>query len=126
MTKCKRCGRILKNSTSIKIGYGKTCARIVKLQQVNKHEMSSEIAFLRCEIATLKRMFKQIQANGTVEPIERIRQNRPEQKISGNEANFGSVIIEMKKKFLEIDSVYELLTPVDGRAFIEAPPVILA
>jgi len=128
MCKCKRCGRILKSPESIKRGYDKTCARIVELQKANKSEpeINSEIAFLKCEIKTLKRMFKQIQVNGVrIDPIERLRQNRPEQEVSGNKAKFGNVIAELKKKFLTVENAYDLLSPVDGITTIITPPEIL-
>ncbi|MHA2282510.1 MAG: DUF6011 domain-containing protein [Promethearchaeota archaeon] len=33
MNKCKRCGRVLRSEESIKRGYGKSCYRIVQLNQ---------------------------------------------------------------------------------------------
>lgn len=130
MCKCKRCGRILKNPESVKLGYGKTCYRIVQLQETIepevKPEVNQEIAFLKIEIKTLKRMFKQIQIKGTIEPIERIKRDDHRPERDSNKGNFAGVMKEMKEMFSKIESVYELLTPVNGRNEIEAPPLILA
>ena len=43
MTNCKRCGKELKSPDSIKLGYGRTCYRIITLQE-SKIEIPSEIA----------------------------------------------------------------------------------
>lgn len=129
IVRCKRCGHTLTSPESIKRGYGKTCARIVKLQEANKPEVkpevNQEIAFLKLEIKTLKRMFKQIQLKGSIEPIERIKRSRPEQKLNGNEANFGSVMKEMKEIFSNINNVFEYLKPVNPIEEPIAPPVVV-
>ena len=129
IVRCERCNTILRSAESIKRGMGKTCARIVKLQQANKPkvepEVNQEIAFIKMEIKHLKRMFKQIQTNGTVIGIERIKQPNPEQKVNGNEANFGSVIAEMKGIFSNIESVYEYLKPVNPIEEPMIPPMVI-
>ncbi len=126
---CKRCGKELRSAESIKRGMGKTCWRISQLQQVKqpevKPEINQEIAFLKCEIKTLKRMIKNIQINGSrAKPIERIKFDRPEQKIGMNKSNFGSVLSEMKEMFNSVENVYDLLCPINARTSIEAPPIL--
>jgi hypothetical protein len=62
MCKCKRCGRILKNLESIKLGYGATCYRIVTLQekQPEKIDVKELKAFITLEI---KRVLKEFNFN---------------------------------------------------------------
>ena len=126
---CKRCGRELTSPKSIKLGYGATCYRIVQLQKVEKPEaepeFSQEIAFLRCEIKTLKRMFRNIQTNGSIDSIERINRDnrRPErepQKINMFvvikelkvvfEGDFRSRLEKVPESFLNHESIYNNLT----------------
>lgn len=95
------------------------------MQEINP-AVSQEIVLLKFEMNKLKKMFRQIRTNGTSEPIVRNKQRRPEQKISGNEMNFGRVIAEMKEMFARVENACDLLSPTNGRNSIEAPPVILA
>jgi len=129
IVRCKRCNRILKNKLSIERGFGETCYRIFKLNKTNVPEINpivnQELILLKFEINKLKKMFKQIQTKGTIGPIERSKQVRPEQKVDGNESNFGSVIQEMKGIFSKIESVYDYLKPVNPIGEPIAPPILI-
>ena len=118
MSKCKRCGKELRSQESIKRGYGKTCYRIVQLQEVKESEVkpkiNQEIAFLKMEIKMLKRMMKQIKTNGVkVESIERIKpeESRPER--TENKNNMSGVITEMKEIFNENFNFRDYLKPIN-------------
>ncbi|GAH35756.1 unnamed protein product [marine sediment metagenome] len=124
--KCKRCNRVLKNPKSIELGYGKTCYRIVKLQENNKPEVKiNDIEFLRMEINTLKRQIREIRINGikTVESIERIKIDsnpiRNEQEI-----RFYGCVRELKGIFNMDNWDYRnVLVPINPRESIEMPPI---
>jgi len=127
--RCKRCGHALTNHESIKRGMGKTCYRIFKLSKTSVPEINpivnQELILLKFEINKLKKMFKQIQTKVTIDPIERSKQVRLEQKVDGNEANFGSVIQEMKGIFSKIESVFDYLKPVNPIGEPIAPPILI-
>ena len=114
IVKCKRCGRKLTSEESIKRGYGMTCYRIIQLQnQETKPETNQELAFLKCEIKMLKRMFKQIKTSGVIiDPIERIKQDNHRPERDANRGDMANVITEMKEIFNNIENIYDLLTPV--------------
>ena len=129
IVRCKRCNHVLTSKKSIELGYGKTCYRIHKLHEtnkpeINKPEVNQEIAFLKCEINTLKKMIRNIQVNRSTIPIERIKQNRPEQKMSCNKANFGDVVKEMKEVFEKVKSGYKYLKPAFPNEEIIVPPLV--
>ena len=125
-TRCKRCNRVLKNPKSIELGYGKTCYRIVKLQENNKPEVKiDDIAFLRMEINTLKRQIREIRISGikTVESIERIKIHdnpiRNEQEI-----RFFGCVRELKGIFNTDKWDYRnVLVPIDPIETIQSPPI---
>lgn len=125
MCKCKMCGRKLTSKKSIELGFGATCYRIFKLQETNKPEpeVNIEIAFLKMEIKQLKRMIRNIQVNGATIPIERIKQNRSEQRISGNQNNYGKVMIEMKDVFSKMKNGYKHLKSVNPIEMPIEPPI---
>ena len=126
IVRCKRCNRILKNKLSIDRGFGETCYRIFKLQETKLEinpEINTEIDFLKMEIKMLKRMIKNIQVNNAVIPIERIKQNRPEQKISGNQNNYGKVMIEMKDVFNKMKNGYKHLKSINPIEMPIEPPI---
>ncbi len=129
IVRCKRCNRILKNKLSIERGFGETCYRIFKLNKTSVPEINpivnQELILLKFEINKLKKMFRQIQTKGTIDSIERNKQVRPEQKVDGNEANFGSVIQEMKGIFSKIESVFDYLKPVNPIGEPIAPPILV-
>ena len=60
---CKRCGRALKASKSIKLGYGPTCYRKKKLEE-NSFMLEEEVKFLKIEIKMLKRVIRELKTNG--------------------------------------------------------------
>jgi hypothetical protein len=129
MCKCKRCGRVLKSPESIERGYGKTCYRIVQFQESTKPEVKTEInqeiAFLKLEIKTLKRMFKQIQIKGTIEPIERIKRDDHRPERDSNKGNFAGVMKEMKSIFkLQENFHYTNILKPEIRECIESPPIL--
>lgn len=129
MCKCKRCGRALKSIESVKRGYGATCYRIFKLQEKPepevKPEVNSEIAFLKLEIKTLKRMFRNIQIKGTIEPIERIKRDDHRPERDSNKGNFAGVMTEMKSIFkLQENFHYTDILKPEVRECIESPPVL--
>ena len=114
--RCKRCNRILKNKESIERGYGVKCYKIIQLNNIEKlkPEINDEIAFLKCEIKTLKRMLRNIQINGgAINPIERIKQveKRPEQNT--NTGNMANVVSEMKVVFTEDFNYHNVLSPIN-------------
>lgn len=127
IVRCKRCNHVLKSTESIKRGYGRVCYRIVQLQEANKPEVkletNQEIAFLKCEIKTLKMMIRNIQVKGAINPIERIKRNRPEQKTDGNESNYGKVMIEMKDVFSKMKNGYKHLKSVNSIEMSIEPPI---
>jgi hypothetical protein len=114
---------------SIERGFGETCYRIFKLNKTSVPEINpivnQELILLKFEINKLKKMFRQIQTKGTIDSIERNKQVRPEQKVDGNEANFGSVIQEMKGIFSKIESVFDYLKPVNPIGEPIAPPILV-
>lgn len=125
--RCERCNHILRSAESIKRGYGKTCYRIVQLQEANKPEpeVNDEIAFLKMEIKTLKRMIRNIQVSGTTaESIERIKKEViriPDIIKEG----FGNVVKEMKTIFKENFHYTDVLKPAFPNEEIVAPPVLI-
>ena len=125
---CKRCGRVLKSEQSIKLGYGATCYRIFKLQEANKPEvnpdMNQEIAFLKMEIKTLKRMIRNIHVKGIAEPIERIKHDNQRPERTENEGNMSSVVKEMKKIFTKDFNYHNILKSVNPIEIPMAPPII--
>ena len=118
--KCKICGRPLKNEESIKIGMGKKCYRVFKLQQSALQEtndlvemkqkwnqLSLKNSVLEKKITKLETMLKSIMESGVqisdqltnnTEAIERIKQERNEVK-SAQEISFMVVIKELKMVF---------------------------
>ena len=99
--RCKRCKAKLTNLESIKMGYGKTCYRIIQLQERVENKQESykiEINFLKCEINMLKRMMKQIQTMGikNIEAIERIRNEGERPERDANKGNFFVIVKELK------------------------------
>ena len=135
--KCEKCGKWLKNTRGYNIHYRMmhgqkiTKSKILDLGEIPKAPeinpiVNQEIILLKFEIQKLKKLIGNIQVTGTMIPIERIKQNRPEQKIGLNEVNFHSVVDELRAKFSDknFNSVYDLLEPVNGRTSIEAPPIL--
>ena len=127
--KCKRCGRKLSNKLSIERGYGAKCYKIIQFQETKpeiKPEINQEIAFLKCEIKTIKRMFKQIRTSGViVDPIERIRQDEQRPEREPNKCNMASVITELKERFSKIENVFDLLSPINPIETPIAPPIMV-
>lgn len=111
---------------SIELGYGAKCYKIIQLNnQEIKPEVNQEIAFLKCEIATLKRMFKQIKTSGVIiDPIERIRQDKQRPERNANKGNMASVITELKERFSKIENVYDILSPVNPIEVPVSPSII--
>ncbi|MFX1374900.1 MAG: hypothetical protein ACFFA0_03730 [Promethearchaeota archaeon] len=117
---CKRYGKKLTNSESMERGYGRTCHRIVQMQelksQFNTPKINQEIAFLKCEIKTLKKMLKNIHINSnniSIEPIERIREShRPERNTNLNMVNMGCVVSELKELFSSVNDIHQILKPI--------------
>lgn len=127
MYKCKRCGRVLTSRKSIELGYGKVCYRIHLLEEANKSEpeVNQEIAFLKMEIKTLKRMIKNIQVRGTtVESIKRIRKD-VESIPSIIKEGFADVVKEMKSIFKENFYYKDYLKPVNPIEEPVDPPVLI-
>ena len=129
--KCEICGKWLKNIRGYNIHYrmmhGQKITKNIETPEINPI-VSQEIVLLKFEIRKLKKLIKTIQLTGTMIPIERIKQNRPEQKIGLNEVHYSSVIDELKAKFSDrnFNNVYDLLSSSKGRTSIESPPLILA
>ena len=125
--RCKRCNAILKAKKSIELGYGRTCYRIHMLEEANKPEpeINTEIAFLKMEIKTLKRMIRNIQVNGkTIESIERIKKDVSEIP-DIIKKGFAGVVKEMKTIFHETFHYTDFLKPIDANQEIIEPPKIL-
>ena len=125
--RCKRCNRILRNKLSIERGYGAKCYKIIQLNNIEKSKpgINQEIAFLKCEIATLKRMFKQIKVGVVINPIERIKQEEQRPERTENKGNMASVITEMKEIFSRIENVYDYLKPIDPIEMPVNPPIMV-
>lgn len=128
--KCKKCGKKLTNPVSIERGYGNTCFRSIQLQKSNETEINSEvnqeIAFLKCEIKTLKRMIRNIQVNGIkTETIKRIKREEQRPERNTNKGNMVGLVEEMKIIFTEGFNYRDILSPVNGREIIELPPVMM-
>jgi len=121
----------------------KTCGKTYKiLTWFNKHvekfqhdldpgellDNNSEIQFLKCEIAFLKRQFKELKANGSIsnlDPIERIKQDDHRPERSQFKVQFNFVINELKMIFKEeIFDYHEILRPVEPRTTIEKSPIL--
>lgn len=124
MTNCKRCGKELKSSKSIKLGYGKTCYRIITLQEIKEpienteilDEVISTIKFLKCEINMMKIQMKSMKQNGIVnpiDPIERIKQgeHRPERDL--NIGNMAGVLKEFQELVSGVSDIRQLLIPIE-------------
>ena len=115
--RCKRCNRILRNKLSIEHGYGDKYYRIIQLNKKPevKPEFSQELAFIKCEVATLKRMFRNIQINGAnIDPINRIKPDEQRPERDANKGNMANVITEMKTIFSRIENVYDILKPINS------------
>ena len=125
IVRCKRCNAILKAEKSRKLGYGRTCYRIVQLQETNKPnpKINNEIAFLKMEIKQLKRMIRNIQVNGkTIESIESIKKEVitiPDILKQG----FSNVVKEMKTIFTENFNYHDVLKPVNPIDVPVNPPI---
>lgn len=128
--KCEICGKWLKNIRGYNIHYrmmhGQKINKNVEIPEINPI-VNQEIILLKFEINKLKKLIRNIQIKGTVEPINRIKPVRPEQKLGLNEVNYTDVMSELKAKFSDknFNSVYDLLTPTNGRILIEVPPILV-
>lgn len=126
--RCIRCNRILRSKESIKLGYGKTCYRITKLQEKDKpNSQSDDILFLKMEVKMLKRQIGEIKRSGikVVDRIERIKIT--ENPITNERKNqFNKCMSELKGIFSMEDWDYrKVLTPILPREIIENPPIKL-
>lgn len=124
--RCKLCNRILRSEESIKLGYGKTCYRIMKLNQTKQPEDNSDdIMFLKMEVKMLKRQIGEIKRSGikVVDKIERLKMTdnpiKNEQKIQ-----FNKCVSELKEIFNMEDWDYRKVPkPILPREIIENPPI---
>ena len=96
--------------------------KYIRLQEITESKpepVDQEISFIKMEIKQIKRLIK---TTNTTDPIERIKQNRPEQITSGNRSNFGSVMKEMKSIFSNenFKGVKSILTNSNERTTIDA------
>jgi len=134
MNKCKRCGRELRSEKSIKRSYGKTCYRIVQLQEANKPEqfdMKKIKTFITLEI---QRVFKEFNFNSPVihnnsedigvVPIRIIKMP----KLNPFEINKRLVVKELKEQLQKgINNMLQEIGSFDNQInFLEAPVGILA
>lgn len=120
MTNCKRCGKELKNPNSIKLGYGKTCYRIITLQETKKEETNelteviSTIRFLKCEINMMKIQMKSMKQNGiSTNSIERIKQDEHRPERDTNIGNMADVMNEFQELISSVSETHQLLTHIE-------------
>lgn len=122
---CKTCGKTYKILTWFNKHVEKFQHDLDPVELLDNH---TDINFLKCEIAFLKRQFRELKANGTIsriDPIERIQQNkhRPEQEPFTLE--FNVVINELKMIFKEESFDYhEILRPVEPTLTIKKSPIL--
>lgn len=130
--KCKRCGRALKSSKNIELGYGSKCFKIIQLQEsLNKPsnaliELKNSYNQLSLKLTILERKVAKFQekAISNIDSIERTTQiteiqNTPER------INFTIVIQELKMIFKgENFNYHEILRPINPRTEIEISPVV--
>ncbi|UCD00386.1 MAG: hypothetical protein JSV23_05700 [Promethearchaeota archaeon] len=114
---CKRCGRVLKSSKSIKLGYGPTCYRIVKFHD-NSINIQDEIKFLKIEINMLKKVIRELKSNKSIpyqaSPIIKIRNKERNLERDINKGQMKEVIQELKNCFQNCNGdVKSLLKPID-------------
>ena len=132
--KCKRCNRRLTSKLSIERGYGDTCYRIIQLQKTElpkvKSDFNQELAFIKCEIKTLKRMFRNIQTNGiSINPIEKIKQDNLRTEKDLNKNNMTNVITELKNIMNSVENIHDILKPIEPRSspeVLEVSQLVLA
>ena len=137
MCKCKRCGRKLKNQKSIQLGYGATCYRIVKLNQIDKPEKSEKFdmneikSFITLEIAEALKEFnfsRPINNDKTTEiGIVPIRINKPP-KFNILETNKRMVVKELREQLSKgIENILQDIGSFDEDInFYEAPMMVEA
>ncbi|MFX0081584.1 MAG: DUF6011 domain-containing protein [Candidatus Hodarchaeota archaeon] len=114
---CKRCGRVLKSTKSIKLGYGPTCYRISKFHDnaININ-IEEEIKFLKIEIKMLKKIIRDIKANNFTSnqsiPILRIKKEHSNLEKNRNKSQMIEVIQELKNLFQNCNGdIKNLLKP---------------
>ena len=121
MCKCKRCGKELRSAESIKKGYGKTCYRIVQLNQTNKPEpeqaekidMEEIKSFISLEIEkALKNFnFSKLNNDNTEDiVIVSIKPAKKMPKFNPLEANKHLVVKELKEQLAK--GIRNMLKPM--------------
>lgn len=115
---CKRCGRVLKATRSIKLGYGPTCYNKIKNQE-NHVNLEEEVRFLKIEIKTLKKLLNELRVNQVisteVSPIKRIRSEVRVQENDDRKCQMREVLLELKSRFQSCDGdIKNMLTPIQN------------
>jgi hypothetical protein len=115
---CKRCGRVLKATRSIKLGYGPTCYNKIKNQE-NHVNLEEEVNFLKIEIKTLKKLLNELRVNQVisteVSPIKRIRSEVRVQENDDRKCQMREVLLELKSRFQSCDGdIKNMLTPIQN------------
>ena len=113
---CKRCGRVLKSPKSIKLGYGPTCYRLIKLHD-NPLNIQEEIKFLKVEMNMLKKILRELKADRTTSyhtaPIIDIKKEESSSGRDVNKYQMIEVIQELKNCFQVCNGdVKRLLKPI--------------
>jgi hypothetical protein len=131
---CKRCNRVLTSQESIKLGYGKKCYRIIKLQE-NMHESNNDLILElvdRVRKLELDNYFMKIQlkhraivSNINVEAIERIKQDRHRPERNEMKVQFNVIVKELKVIFNEGFHYTDILKPINAREKPEDPSMIV-
>jgi hypothetical protein len=119
---CKRCGRVLKATKSIKLGYGPTCYKKIKNQE-NYVNLEEEVNFLKIEIKTLKKLLNELRFNQVisteVSPIMRIRNEVRVQENDVKKCQMREVLLELKDKFQACDgNIKYLLKPIQNETIM--------
>ena len=122
-THCLKCNKPLKNKLSMKLGYGKTCYRIISLEKPisNKSNESNHIVklqqtidFLKCEINMIKLQLTSIKSNSNSNvPIERNKKELTRIEQEPNKNNMCNVLNELKELFNENTNVKHFLIHIE-------------
>lgn len=136
MSKCKRCGRILRNKESIERGYGSKCYRIIQLNQdqptnspnndiinellnrVRKLELDRTYILCQLKHKTFVSTSKDSELNWDL-PKE-VKEVRNQYKIE-----FNLVIKDLKVIFTEDFNYHDVLKPINPIEETVAPPVMV-
>ena len=119
---CKRCGRVLKATKSIKLGYGPTCYKMIKNQDYNIN-LEEEVKFLKIEIKTLKKLLNELRLNQVLStegsPIVRIRNELENPLRDVKKDHMKEVLRELKNKFQGCNGdIKTLLTPIRNETYM--------